>query len=103
MNNDTLDRVLNAVLGVLASAFAFASVFGAVALALAIFASGPQGYYIQAAETGYTSNVYEDIRFGFDRLIFTGPNGNAWEVYRFVTTPEPTHVKKLSARETVNL
>ena len=103
MNDSTLDKVLYAVLGVFAGSLSAASVVGVVALTLHLFCSGPQGYYIEASSRGYTSSVYQNIKFGTDKLIFTGPNGNAWQVYTMVTTPAPTHVKKLSARETVNL
>jgi hypothetical protein len=106
MSNETLDRILNATLGVLAAAGGLFSILGVVALSLAIFSSGPQGYYVQAAETGYTSSVYQNIRFGQDRLVFYGPNGNAWQVFKMITEPPPvpeSNFKTLELKDTVNL
>ena len=57
-----------------------------VAMFFMIFISAPTGrYYVEAAKTGYLSSVYQDIKYGGDRKIFTGPNAQAWEVYSFMT------------------
>ena len=55
----------------------------------AIFGSHPTGYYIEASKSGYVSEVYQDIKYGKDRLVFTGPNGPAWEAYKYLTKPVP--------------
>ena len=106
MSNDTLDRVLNTVLGVLASAGAAASVIGVAGLLLMMLCSGPQGYYLKAAKTGFVSSVYEDIKWSPDRLVFTGPNGSAWQVYNMLTVPEPEPdppYRTLELKDTVQL
>ena len=66
----------------------FAAVLGMWYLVGAAFLSHPTGYYIKANESGYVSEVYQDIKYGEDRLVFTGPNGAAWEAYRYLTKPE---------------
>lgn len=58
-----------------------------VLLGLTVFGQKPNGYYIEAAPSGHVSQVYQDIKWGPDRLIFTGPNGQAWQVLYFVENP----------------
>ena len=97
------DKSLDILVAVVAASGITALVFGVIAFGFAVFAATPVGYFVQAHDSGYTSEVREDIRFGEDRVVFTGPNGNVWKVYDHLTKPEETIIKQLSQRDVVNM
>ena len=97
------DKCLN-ILGIaVVASLIVVLVCGTIAFGNAVFAAEPLGYYVQAHKTGYTSEIRQDIRFGEDRVVFQGPNGNVWKVYEFLTKPEETIIKQLSQRDVVNM
>ena len=83
-----MDRVGDIFIGIMAALASFLAATLVVLLFLHIFLAGPTGeYYVKADYQGYMSSVYADQKYDGDRLIFRGPNGQAWKVYDFVTSP----------------
>ena len=82
------DKFMNYALGLmLIVMFFFLMAWGTLALTR----GGPTGtYHLEAEDTGYISSVYQDRAYDRDTLIYRGPNGQAWEVYRYVTGGTPT-------------
>ena len=106
MSDSLVDKLLNTLMGVLCAMGTLLAIFGTIAATMAIFFAVPQGYYIKASGTGFTSAVYENIKYGEDRLVFHGPSGKAWKIYLTLSKPpvEPeSRFKTLELRDTVQL
>ena len=83
-----LDNMIDGFLMILCTGASVIVIVGVWFMMLAMFNAHPTGYYIKASESGYVTEVYQDIKYGTDRLVFTGPNGMAWEAYKYLTKPE---------------
>lgn len=89
-----IDSALDGLLIVLIICIGITAILGIWFGILAVFSAYPTGYYIEASESGYVSQVYQNIKYGKDRLVFTGPNTQAWEAYFYMTKPEPESLYK---------
>ena len=90
MSDNFLNKMGNLFISSLLGGLMISVVFGIALLFLTTFCQMPTGKYYVKAQSGFTSAVKEDVRFGTDRLVFFGPNGAAWNVYGFLKNGPPS-------------
>ena len=91
MSDSFIGKIGNLLLSTIIGSMIVSTGFGVAMLFLTAFCQAPTGeYYIAAEPTGYISIVKEDVRFGIDRVIYTGPHGEAWRVYSFMEYGPPS-------------
>lgn len=62
--------------------------FVALSVALALFFGHPTGhYYMNSYRQGAACAVYEDVRFGPDRLMYAGDADRAFQIYSSLRAP----------------
>jgi guanyl-specific ribonuclease Sa len=65
-------------------------------IGMAMFQAGPTGEYHTVASystPGLTVEVYQDMRFKGDRLVFVGPPAQAYQVLQYLQNGGPAEVQ----------